>query len=96
MAFSEKITLCTVKEGLGASDPEVLDSTEVWANVADIGVTVKYAAEAAGISAELQAVMYRREYKGQTHARYRGVLYQISSTGRAANDLHIKLILTRG
>lgn len=96
MAFNEKITLCTVKEGLGTNEPKVLDSADVWADVTDMGVTTKYAAAAAGVSAELQAVMYRREYKGQTHARYLGTLYQISSTGRAANDMHIKLILTRG
>ena len=51
---------------------------------------------AAGINAELTAVMWRREYRGFTHAEYGGVRYRIVQTGSAANTLQIKLTLERG
>lgn len=96
MAFKSRLRLFTIFSGNGSEPPIEQGNERVWADVTDIGVTTKYAAESAGFSAELQAVMYRREYKGQTHAEYNGTKYKISSTGRAENDLHIKLILTRG
>lgn len=96
MAFKNRLRLFTLISGKGTSPPTEQDAARVWAEVTDMGVTTKYAAAAAGVSAELQAVMYRREYGGQTHAEYSGVKYKISSTGRTDNDLHIKLILSRG
>ena len=96
MAFKSRIRLFTAISGKGSDGSTEFGSEYVWADVTDMGVTVKYAAAAAGYSAELQAIMYRREYKGQTHAEYNGKTYKISSTGRAENDLHIKLILSRG
>lgn len=96
MAFNNRLRLFTLICGKGSSPPTERDDARVWAEVTDIGVTTKYAAESAGYSAELQAVMYRREYGGQTHAEFNGVKYKISSTGRTENDLHIKLILSRG
>lgn len=96
MAFKSRLRLFTVISGMGSEASSEQSSKLIWADVTDIGVTTKYAATAAGYSAELQAIMYRREYGGQTHAEYNGVKYKISSTGRAENDLHIKLILSRG
>lgn len=96
MAFKNRLRLFTLICGQGNQPPQEQDDARVWAEVTDIGVTTKYAAEAAGSSAELQAIMYRREYGGQTHAEYNNVQYKINSTGRSENDLHIKLILTRG
>lgn len=96
MAFKSRIRLFTVINGKGSEPSEEQGNKIVWADVNDIGVTTKYSAEAAGYSAELQVLMYRREYSGQTHAEYNGIKYKISSSGRAENDLHIKLILSRG
>lgn len=96
MAFKSRLRLFTVTSGQGSETATEEGNERVWADVTDMGVTTKYAAVAAGFTAELQAVMYRREYKGQTHAEYNGAKYKISSTGRAENDLHIKLILSRG
>lgn len=96
MAFTSRLRLFTLVSGKGSEAAEEQGDERVWANVTDMGVTTKYAAVAAGFTAELQAVMYRREYHGQTHAEYNGTKYKISSTGRAENDLHIKLILSRG
>ena len=96
MTFDRKITLQVHKQGYGTAGTQVVSSERVWANVSDMGVTTKYAAEAAGKQAELQAVMWRNEFKDYTHAVIDNVLYKIVSTGRAENDLHIKLILSRG
>lgn len=96
MMFDKKITLQIRSQGYGTAGTQVTDTGTVWASVTDMGVTTKYAAEAAGKRAELQAVMWRSEFKGYTHAVISGTVYKISSTGRAENDLHIKLILARG
>lgn len=96
MVFDRKITLQIRTQGYGTAGAQVTESCTVWASVTDMGVTTKYAAEAAGKQAELQAVMWRNEFKGYTHAVIDGTVYKINSTGRAENDLHIKLILARG
>lgn len=96
MSFHERLTLFTLITGMGTASPEETERRRVWAEVTDVGVTTKYTALAAGISAELSAVMHRSEYKGESHAEYRGVIYRISETGRAENDRHVKLILSKG
>lgn len=96
MAFSKRIILITRTQGQGISGMTEKNRKTVWADVTDMGVTTKFAAEAAGYSAELQAVMYRSEYAGENYAEYGDDLYRIVNTGRTDNDLHIKLILSRG
>lgn len=95
-AFNKKIRLLTLEPAPGLSEPEITDSAEVWADVSDIGTVTKLEAMAAGINAELTAVMWRREFRDFTHAEYGGVRYRIVQTGSAANTLHIKLTLERG
>lgn len=96
MKFNKKITLLRLRAGVGRSEPVEESRAEVWADVSDIGVTTKYAAMAAGQTATLQVLMWRREFKDYTHAEYGGKRYKIAETGSAKNPLHIKLILERG
>ncbi len=95
-AFNKKLRLLTLVPAAGRGEPEIADSAEVWADVSDIGTVTKLEAMAAGINAELTAVMWRREFRDFTHAEYCGVRYRIVQTGTAANTLHIKLTLERG
>lgn len=96
MKFNKKITLLKLKAGTGRAEPTEERRAAVWADVSDIGVTTKYSALAAGQTATLQAVMWRREFADFTHAEYGGKRYKIAETGSAKNPLHIKLILERG
>ena len=96
MCFNKRLTLLTLKYPVGRGEPEVTARAEVWADVSDVGTVTKLEAMAAGINAELTAVMWRREFRDFTHAQYGGVRYRIVQTGSAANTLHIKLTLERG
>ena len=96
MCFNKRLTLLTLKYPVGRGEPEVTARAEVWADVSDVGTVTKLEAMAAGINAELTAVMWRREFRDFTHAEYGGVRYRIVQTGSAANTLHIKLTLERG
>ena len=96
MCFNKRLTLLTLRYPTGHREPDITDSAEVWADVSDVGTVTKLEAMAAGINAELTAVMWRREFRDFTHAEYGGVRYRIVQTGSAANTLHIKLTLERG
>ena len=96
MCFNKRLTLLTLRYPPGRGEPDITDSAEVWADVSDVGTVTKLEAMAAGINAELTAVMWRREFRDFTHAEYGGVRYRIVQTGSAANTLHIKLTLERG
>lgn len=96
MCFNKRLTLLTLRYPTGHGEPDITDSAEVWADVSDVGTVTKLEAMAAGINAELTAVMWRREFRDFTHAEYGGVRYRIVQTGSAANTLHIKLTLERG
>ncbi len=96
MKFNKKIRLLTLTPVPGLAEPEITDSAEVWADVSDIGTVTKLEAMAAGVNAELTALMWRREYRDYTHVEYGGSRYRIVQTGSAANTLHIKLTLERG
>ena len=95
MSFKNKLSLVLIKEGVGAGTPMEESSTDVWADVTEVGFTTKMAAVSAGYKAEYQAVMYRNEYSGQNYVRWAGEMFRITSTGRAKNDRHIKLIFAR-
>lgn len=97
MTFDKKLTLLLIEPSNGSGEDTVTRSWEVWANVRDIGVTVKYSAAAAGRIAEIQAICHRSEYESCnfTHAEYRGRRYRIESTGAADTPRHIKLILAK-
>lgn len=96
MAFNKKIKLLKVQTGNGSQPDRITAQKNVWADVEDVGVTTQFAAEAAGKVIDLQATLFRREYAGGswTHAEYKGKRFKIESDGRAANDLHIKLMLS--
>lgn len=96
MCFNKRLTLLTLRYPTGRGEPDITDRAEVWADVSDVGTVTKLEAMAAGINAELTAVMWRREFRDFTHAEYGGVRYRIVQTGSAANTLHIKLTLERG
>ena len=96
MCFNKRLTLLTLRYPTGRGEPDITDSSEVWADVSDVGTVTKLEAMAAGINAELTAVMWRREFRDFTHAEYGGVRYRIVQTDSAANTLHIKLTLERG
>lgn len=95
-AFNKKIRLLALEPAPGRKEPIISDSAEVWADVSDVGTVTKLEAMAAGINAELTAVMWRKEFRDFTHAEYGGIRYRIVQTGSAANTLHIKLTLERG
>ena len=67
----------------------------VWAEVGNIGVTTKFSAMSAGKAAEMQLILWRSEYGGQTHAEVNGTVYKITETGATDNELRIKLLLGR-
>ena len=96
MCFNKKLTLLTLEYPPGRGEPKVTDSAEVWADVSEPGTVTIFHRHNAAYEIVLTAVMWRREYRGFTHAEYQGVRYKISATGAAANQLHIKLSLTRG
>lgn len=91
----EKLTLIKITPGMGSQE-DIISRKKVWADVHEVGVSIKYRAQMASRKAELQAVVWRREYDDQTHAEIRGVKYRIEEIGRADNDLHLKLILAKG
>ena len=96
MTFNRKIRLLKLERQNGSGGYEVVASKYIWANVRDIGVTIKYSAVAAGHEAELQVICHRNDAKGFTHAEYDGCRYRIESTGAAENLRHVKLILAKG
>lgn len=97
MTFDKKLTLLLIEPSNGSGEDAVTVSQRIWANVHDIGVTVKYTAAAAGRTAEIQAICHRSEYERYdfTHAEYRGRRYRIDSTGAADTPRYIKLILVK-
>lgn len=97
MTFDKRITLLLIEPENGSGEDIVTQSCKIWANVRDIGVTVKYSAASAGRTAEIQAICHRSEYErfDFTHAEYRGRRYRIESTGAADTPRHIKLILAK-
>lgn len=96
MCFNKRLTLLTLIPQSGRAEPVEESRAEVWADVSDVGTVTKFEAMAVGLNVTLTAVMWRREFKGYTHAEYNGVRYRIAATGNAQNDLHIKLSLERG
>ncbi len=97
MTFDKKITLLAIEPANGSGEDIVTQSWKIWANVRDIGVTVKYSAASAGRTAEIQAICHRSEFESFdfTHAEYKGRRYRIESTGAADTPRHIKLILAK-
>lgn len=98
MTFDKKIRLIKLKRQNGSGGYTEEASRTIWANVRDIGVTVKYSAVAAGREAEIQVICHRAEYNSDnfTHAEYDGMIYRIESTGASDTKMHIKLILAKG
>lgn len=96
MCFNKRLTLLTLRPSMGRAEPLETARAVVWANVSDVGTVTKLEAMAVGLNLSLTAVMWRREFKGYTHAEYGGVRYRIAASGNAANELHIKLSLERG
>lgn len=90
-----KIKLIKITPGIGAQD-DTEEIKTVWADVGDVGITTKNSALMVGRKAELQAVIWRKEYENQTHAEVGGSRYRIEETGKAKDDLHVKLILAKG
>jgi SPP1 family predicted phage head-tail adaptor len=97
MAFNKKITLQTLKQKTGsAGGYDITASANVWCEFNDIGSIIAFKALSAGITVTKQAIMWRKEFNGYTHAIVDGKQYKIEQTVRADNDLHIKLLLSRG
>lgn len=72
MCFNKRLTLLTLKSSAGRREPEVAESSVVWADVSEPGTVTKFQGLAAGVDISLTAVMWRREYKDYTHAEYGG------------------------
>ncbi len=95
-AFNKKLSLLALTPSEGRAPPAETARAIVWADVFDVGVTTKFAAEQAGQTISICAVMRRAEFRDYTHAEYEGRRYKIIKTGSAKNPLHIKLTLERG
>lgn len=91
----KKIKLLTLTPQNGSAELVRQNEKIIWAEVGSIGVTTKFSAMAAGKEAELQLIIWRSEYGGQTHAEVNGAVYKITETGAADNDLRVKLLLGR-
>lgn len=91
----KKIKLLTLAPQNGSAELARLNEKTVWAEVGNIGVTTKFSAMTAGKEAEMQLILWRSEYEGQTHAEVNGTIYKITETGAADNDLRVKLLLGR-
>lgn len=91
----KKIKLLTLAPKNGSAELVRQNEKTVWAEVGNIGVTTKFSAMSAGKEAELQLILWRSEYGGQTHAEVSGTVYKITETGAAENDLRVKLLLGR-
>lgn len=91
----KKIKLLTLAPQNGSAELVRQNEKIIWAEVGNIGVTTKFSAMAAGKEAELQLIIWRSEYGGQTHAEVNGSIYKISECGAADNDLRVKLLLGR-
>lgn len=91
----KKIKLLTLTPQNGSAELVRQNEKTVWAEVGNIGVTTKFSAMAAGKEAELQLIIWRSEYGGQTHVEVNGVVYKITETGAADNNLRVKLLLGR-
>lgn len=89
----KKISLITYKQGNGSAGLVEKSRKTVWGTVSDVGVTAKLTALSANKAADLQIIVLRSEYSGETHAETGGRIYRISSSGAADNPLKIKLIL---
>ncbi len=96
MRFNKKITLITLVSPTGRNEPRETAKANVWADVSDVGAVTKLTALTTGQELSLSVIMWRREYKGYTHAEYLGKRYKIVQTGSANNELYIKLLLERG
>lgn len=91
----KKIKLLTLTPQNGSAELVKKNEKTVWAEIGNIGVTTKFSAMSAGKEAELQLILWRSEYGGQTHAEVNGTFYKITETGAADNDLRVKLLLGR-
>ena len=95
MTFNRKITLITVKQGVGGAGREDVSHKEVWANVTESGITYKFDDEEEGYKAERNVYMWQNEYKFQSIIKIRNDRYHVEATGAADSDLHIKIILAK-
>ena len=91
----KKIKLLTMTPQNGTAELVRQNEKTVWAEVGNIGVTTKFSAMSAGKEAEMQLIVWRSEYGGQTHVEVNGTLYKITETGATDNDLRVKLLLGR-
>lgn len=91
----KKVKLLTLAPQNGSAELVRLNKKTVWAEMGSIGVTTKFSAMSAGKEAELQLILWRSEYEGQTHAEVSGTVYKITETGAADSDLRVKLLLGR-
>lgn len=97
MTFNKKITLQNQKKKTGSSGGyDIVATADIWCEYVDVGSMVAFSALSAGITVTKQATMWRSEFKDYTHAIIDGVQYKIAQTARAKNDLHIKLLVSRG
>lgn len=96
-AFNRKITLLRLEPKAGHTNTYTeAAKVTVWADVSEPGVTTKMTALSVGNDVEYSVIMWRREFKGYTHADYEGKRYKIAATGGTDNPLKIKLLLERG
>ena len=91
----KKIKLLTFAPQNGSAELVRQNEKIIWAEVGNIGVTTKLSAMSVGKEAELQLIIWRSEYDRHTHAEVNSVVYTITETVAADNDLRVKLLLGR-
>ena len=97
-ALNDIVTLMQIEEGYGHEHEElVVKSNIVWADVREPSTSLKINASSAGIKADIVMYCWRNEFCKfpYTHVDINKKRYKIAATGSAANDLTVKITLTR-
>lgn len=92
-ALNRKIVLLKIEPAAGIGGERVIETKLVWANASEMTIKAKNSAAEQGKRAELIALVLRGEFDGHTHAEVSGKRFKIEQSGKADNDLLVKLTL---
>lgn len=98
MTLNKRAKLLVIGQGFGHGGGETVRAeTAVFCKVADLSTTEKMNDLAAGVTADLQVHLWRKEFEkaDYTHIKIGEVMYKIVKTGSGFNDLFVKLTVTR-
>ena len=93
--LSEPLYLFTSTPAPGVSKSQDTPKRLVWADIYLAGIRTQVSMLSVNKSVEFLAEVWKRSYKGESHAEYKGVRYKIESVLPAQSDLKVKLVLRR-